>query len=263
MRLERRTWLDRLLNPNKADVLLSDVDQAAVQLDAAGMERKDLALVGEKAVSDTDATEKKPDEGEASAETPKPEDAEKDMATQVADKLAQQVFDAAQGDLASMTVEKLAAIMAEALRPVADGEEAAAGEDQTMEDSNKEHSGEVVVSVRAADANGEAVKAFTETFAQIVTDQGEMAKGMATQAQQMQELTAQVKNLSELVPQLLAQVQALDEQIKERMNNLPRSASAASETEIDPQSDAAKALEAAVKKGVNGKSSVLGIPVKA
>lgn len=233
--MKRIEWLRERLGFSAASATVADLQTAQQQLDEAGIERKELTAPAE---------DEKPTEAE-----PKPEDENKegDMVSSVADRLAQQVFDARGGDLSSLTVEELSTIIEDALRPAVEPESAPEaeptpqGEDQTMEDNNK---------AQTVPQVDETQKAAAEIILQMVADQGEMAKSYAA-------LEKQVKGLSEAIPQLIDQVRQLQEQI----NGKPRAASAATETEIDPQTDASKALELAVKKGINGGKVVLGIPV--
>lgn len=253
----RTKWLlGALLGKDKADEVIADTVAATEKLEEAGIMPKELkesdkaGAVPDKKPQDGNPP---PTDGEQPAptdQTPPPPDNSQggDMVAEVGTKLAQQIFDAAQGDLSKFTQEQLATVIADALRPAVEQEAPAPnpapaqqpGKEQQMQDTNK--------------STGESEKAIGDLIETMVKDQGEMAKSYQAMTEEM----ATVKALVPVVQQLVATVEALNKQLSDR----PRIASAAEETAIDKDSEAAKAIETAVKKSVGEQKKVLGLPVK-
>jgi hypothetical protein len=253
----RRTWLDRVLGKEKAEEVRSDVQQAAAVADEAGMERKDLT----KAIPEEEQTAPAPVAEAPAAEAPpvadpEPEAAPGDPVQEAALKLAEQVM-VAVPDLSTLTVEKLQAVIAEALQPApepvaeaaAPTPEAPVPPDEMQEDKAL---GVVVVSTPAQ------TKAL-DLITQMVTDQGEIAKSVTD----LMEDVKTVKALTPIVEELARTMQEMQEQFSLR----PRSASESDENVLDVQgkSKAAKtaqAIEADINKGLRGDTQkVLGVRV--
>ncbi len=271
----RFDWLARHLGLTKAAEVIEDTKASQQLADGAGLERK-AVKPPEDEQKPAEETAQEPPPAEKPADTPPPaetpaeeeEKQEGDVVSEASAKLAEQVFAAAEGNLATLTQEQLAQILADALRPAVEGEQAPTGEgegapppppkEQQMEDKSKGASAPVPTPADHEPHDQEAVKAFTGFVEQILHDQGEMAKSYQAVSTQAGEAAEIAKALKPVVEQLAAAVQAIQAQLNDR----PRSASAAPETTLDKDSEAAKAVESALKKSVNGNKTVLGLPVK-
>lgn len=260
----RREWVTKLatlLGKEKAEEVITDTVAAADTLAQAGIMPKEMKMPPEdedekmpegEATHMTEgeetppATEPAQEPDKAPEETPA-EDKEGDMVSEVGTKLAQQLFDAAQGNLATLTQEQVATVIADALRPAVASEETPPAppppsEEQQMEDTNKSITSDTTQ------------KAIGELIQSMVSDQAAMAKSY----QSLSEDAAVAKSLAPVVQQLVEKMDALEK----RLGDIPRSASAASETAIDKDTEAAKAIEGAVKKSAGEQKKILGIPVK-
>jgi hypothetical protein len=267
----RTKWLQKLVGDTKAEEVIADTEAAIVELDKAGITRKAFPPEEEEKKPEGEAV---PSEGgektptpseEAPVDAPKepvqeeekaPEDVpapapEGDMVSEVGTKLAQQIFDAAQGNLASLTQEQLATVIADALRPAV-AEEAPAPEPAAPPAERQEEMAGKSLDVDVS------TKALSEMLGQITKDQGDMARQYIDIVAKANEGANTAKALKPVVDELVKAVNA----IRERLDDRPRIASTDASTIVDETTEAGKAIASAAEKGVNQAKTFMGVPVK-
>jgi hypothetical protein len=240
---KRKGWLAGLVGTDKADEVITDTEEAASKLDEAGVTRKQME----------DEEEATPPPAEETPEEAPPEDEEKqedgDVVDEAAVTLAQQVFDAAGGDLSAVTPEQLAALLADALRPAVD-------EEPAMEET----AAEAPAPEREEELAGKSLplqvtaKDLADAIGQMAKDQGEIAR-------HYQAIAEDVATAKALVPVVEKLVETLNE-IQGRLDNKPRIASRDPATVVDSQTEQGKAIKGAAEKGIREEKRSLGIPVK-
>ena len=263
----RSNWLTDLLGKEKAEEVITDTLAATETLAEAGIMPKSIKAFPED-------EEKKPEgeappapapEGEKEPPAPEPdkepvapppeEDKAGNMVDEVGVKLAQQIFDAAQGNLATLTQEQLGKVISDALRPAVE-EEAPVAEPEAAPAAPPPPEREEDESVKSLgnQVSETTEKALGELIVQMAKDQGEMARGY----QEMVDKVAAEKALAPVVQELVKAV----EEIKAQLGDRPRIASQATETLIDETTEAGKAIKEAAEKGVNREKTFMGVKVK-
>jgi hypothetical protein len=262
----RTDWLTKLLG-GKAEEVIADTVAAAEQLDAAGITRKELKPEDEEKKPEGEQTPPAEGEGQAPSEetppekapeeTPPPPEEEKegDMVSEVGVKLAQQIFDAAQGNLSTLTQDQLGQVIADALRPAVDEETAPAPEPASEPVAPPPEREEDAVGKELTAAPTETTeKALGEMIVQMAKDQGEIVRNY----QALVEKAAKEKALVPVVEELVKAIAEIRAQIGDR----PRIASRAPETLVDAEDEAGKAIKEAAEKGVNREKTFMGVKVK-
>ena len=269
----RTKWLQKLVGDTKAEEVIADTEAAITELDNAGITRKafppeeeDKKPEGEAVPAESGEETPTPSE-EAPVETPKepvkeeekaPEETpapapEGDMVSEVGTKLAQQIFDAAQGNLATLTQEQLATVIADALRPAVaeEGPAPAPAPAEPPAERQEEMAG------KSLDIDV-STKALGEMLGQITKDQGELTRQYIDIVAKANEGAETSKALKPVVDELVKTVSEL----KARLNDRPRIASTDVATLVDDTTEAGKAIASAAEKGVNQAKIFMGVPVK-
>lgn len=239
----RRTWLDKLLGREESTNLRTSLQQMASTLDGAGVARKEAPPIEEEAPPAAEQVE--PEE----TDTP-----QADMLEKLSRKMAQDLMTSLKDDWASMTEDKLAAALLSSmgLPPT----EEVPQEPPPEEDEEMQHMTDTDT------PTSEERKAFTDSLAAMVKDMSTIAADFrALVTQQAQKDAATQQREKTLADSLSALAQEVG-QIKQQMAGRPRTATQAAETTLDPTSEAARAVESAIKKGVGETKTILGIPVK-
>lgn len=237
---KRLNWLASLLGP-LATQRREELREAEALMDGAGIARK---AEGEE---------------EPPANPPPPPPVEEtvpddpgDMMAKVSAKVAADLMVSLRDKLGNVTEEELSAAIYTALEAPADDPEGE-GEVTPPEEEQIMDSKEAKKPLAP-----EEQKAYAESFASMVKDMSDTAKYVQAMAEGQKATAESQKSILEAVAALVKQVTALEQKVNDR----PRSASQAAETLIDPTSDAAKALQDAIKKTQAGSDKrVLGVRV--
>lgn len=254
----RRNWLRRLIGEEKADAVRSDLQQAAAAADEAGLERKALKAVPEE--EQQAPAETAPETPAPAVETPAAEPPAGDPVQEASRKLAEQVFESIQGDPAQLSVETLAAVIAENLQPPA--EEPAPAE--VPAEAPAETPAPAVVppdddemqqdKALSADAQTKAL----EFIYKVVGDQGEIAGAVAELSDEVQT----VKAILPVVEQLGRDIADMREQMKLRPRSSESEENILETAGKGKAADAARKVEAEIKEGLQSAGKVLGVKVK-
>lgn len=256
----RTKWLDVLLGKNKADEVIADTVAATEKLEEAGIMPKELKALPEDAQKKPEGNAAPAPEGDKTPPPPEPDKAppevphDGDMVAEVGTKLAQQIFDAAQGNLSTLTQEQLGKVISDALRPAVEEEAAPMPMSDMPPAQREEDMAGKSLDTTAADTIATTDKALGEMIVQMAKDQGEMA-------QHYQELVAKVAAEKALAPVVEELVKAVAE-IKSQLSDRPRIASRAPETLVDEETEAGKAIKEAAEKGINREKTFMGVKVK-
>lgn len=254
---KRSSWikegLAKLIPSKQAEETRADLREAAALLDGEGVERKELKEKAEGGVPPQEE-QKPPQPPQETAPEPQPEDG--DVVAQVADKLVQDVTAAVQGDYSQLTEDKLRALLIDAMQPADEAPAAAPppqGEEMQMaEDKSNGSSGAGITEERA--------KALLDTLLDQTEEQGEIAKSVMEQSQQIGALSEAVeKTLTPKITELLE----WKAQIERRLAMSPR-ASEDDSTVIPSGTAKAEDIREEMEKGLQGEPKLfLGhIPVK-
>lgn len=257
----RRNWLQDRFGKKKAEEVITDLQQSVVDADDIGLERKDLTKalpeeeeqpVGEAAPAAV---------AEAPAEAPvveaAPEPPPGDPVVEASAKLAEQVM-ASVPDLSTLTVEKLAAVIAEALQPAPAPEPVAVPAAPVAVPPDDEMQEDKALNPVPAPSLLAQKKAL-DLIDQMVTDQGQIAKSYT-------DLTQDMETVKAILP-IVQQLRETVEDMQEQMNLRPRSASESDENVVDTKgkskaAQTAQAIEADINKGLQGdKRNELGVRV--
>lgn len=232
---KRRGFLEKLLGP-LAGKTREELREAESLLDGAGIARK--------AEGETEPPANPPP-------PPAPEemhDDPGDMLAKVSSKVAADLMVSLRDKLGNVTEEELSAAIYTALEAPADdpegeGEVTPPEEEQIMDSKS---------------LAPEEQKAYADSFASMVKDMSDTARYVQTMAEAQKATADTQKSILDAVNSLVGRMDAIEQKVNDR----PRSASQAAETLIDPTSDAAKALQDAIKKTQAGSDKrVLGVRV--
>lgn len=233
----RRGFLESIFGKDKAQAVKSDLDTAQLALDGLGVARKEQVVLEIAAPSETPAETPAPAPTEEAGEQP-PE------AMAVASAITEIIMGAAAQDSTVLTSpDRMAEVIAGAIRPSEASEEAPPGE-MPMDDEEKPEMKSLIKS-NQDQAN---------FIMQATKDMGEIADAFNAQQSEITRLKSLASKLPDIEKEL-ADLRAL-------VGGRPRIASQASETVLDPTSQQAKAMEKSIREGTEGESKFFSIPVK-
>lgn len=241
----RRTFLESVFGRDKAQAVKSDLSTAQVALDELGVARKELGETAKEQVvleiaapSETPAETPAPAQEQEAGEQP-PE------ALAVASAITEIIMGAAAQDSTVLTsADRMAEVIAGAIRPSESSEEAAPGESTPPSDEEKP---EMKALVKSWQAQQDFIMSATK-------DMGEIADAFNTQQSEIAALKSLVAKLPDIEKELA--------ELRSQVGGRPRIASQASETVLDPTSKQAQAMEKSIREGTEGESKFFSIPVK-